>query len=232
MAKGISAGRLDDLASAYSAGAGEEPSATCKQVSRWMSVLVQGEILVLLALTPWLLLSFVGSRKGGSLLISRSSQSSAFVVGLRKFLALIPLSRSCQLVGRLLLIGLFPLHLRWFKMSGKFIGRSWGGVPPDLILALRSAFDRSCVDESWKVWSAGAEAGLLRPYQRADGPVSSGLQAFIGRGSLRIKRRWLGGRAAGGRGSSELYRVSWVDDVDVSSAQFFCQFLPCACAAS
>ena len=37
-----------------------------------------------------------------------------------------------------------------------------GTVPPDLILALRSAFDMICVDEFWKVWSAGAEAGLLR----------------------------------------------------------------------
>ena len=51
-------------------------------------------------------------------------------------------------------------------------------VPPDLVLALRCAFDRSCVDDFWMVWSAGAEAGLLRAYQRAGGRVSSGLQAF------------------------------------------------------
>ena len=55
-------------------------------------------------------------------------------------------------------------------------------VPPDLVLALRSAFDRSCVDEFWGVWSAGAEAGLLRAYQRAGCLVSSGLQGFLGRG--------------------------------------------------
>ena len=31
-----------------------------------------------------------------------------------------------------------------------------GTVPPDLVLALRSAFDSNCVDEFWNVWSAGA----------------------------------------------------------------------------
>ena len=50
-----------------------------------------------------------------------------------------------------------------------------GLFPPDLVLAIRSAFDRSCVDDFWNVWSAGAEAGLLRAYQRAGGPVPSGL---------------------------------------------------------
>ena len=50
-----------------------------------------------------------------------------------------------------------------------------GTVPPDQVLALRSAFDRSCVDLFSKVWSAAAEAGLLRAYQRARGLVASGL---------------------------------------------------------
>ena len=70
-------------------------------------------------------------------------------------------------------------------------------VLPDPFLALRSAFDRNCVEEFWNVWSAGAEAGLLRSHQRAGGPVSSCLQAFIMRGALQIQRRLLGGRAAG-----------------------------------
>ena len=38
---------------------------------------------------------------------------------------------------------------------------------------------------------------------------------------LQIRRRLLGGKAAGGRGASKLYRVSRSDDVDVSSAQYF-----------
>ena len=85
----------------------------------------------------------------------------------------------------------------------------------------RSAFDRNCVDEFWNVWGACAEAGLLRAYQRAGGPVTSGLQAFIGLGTLHIRRRRLGGRAVGESGSSKLYRVSQGDEVDVSAARCF-----------
>ena len=104
-------------------------------------------------------------------------------------------------------------------------------VPRDLVVALRSAFDTSFVDEFWKVWSAGAEAGLLRAYRRAGGPVSSGLQAFIGRGTLQIRRRRPGGRVAG-RSSAKLKRVSRGDDVDVSSAQYFVNSSLAHCAAS
>ena len=93
------------------------------------------------------------------------------------------------LAGLILLIGLLPLALRIMLDTYR---EELGTVPPDLILALRLAFDRSCVDEFWKDWSAGAEGGLLRAYQRAGGPVSSGLQAFIGRGILQIRRRRLG----------------------------------------
>ena len=75
-----------------------------------------------------------------------------------------------------------------------------GTVLPDLTLALWSAFDRNCVDEFCNVWSAVIEAGLLRSYQRAGGPVSSSLQAFIERGTLQIQRRRLGSRAAGSSG--------------------------------
>ena len=57
-----------------------------------------------------------------------------------------------------------------------------GTVPPDLIFALRSAFDANSVDEFWNVWSAGAEDGLVRAYHRAGGPLTSGIQAFLGRG--------------------------------------------------
>ena len=86
-------------------------------------------------------------------------------------------------------------------------------------------FGRLLIDlvwmEFWKVWSAAAEAGLRRGYQRAGAPVAAGLQAFVGRVSLQIWQRRLGGRAAGSRGASRLYRVSRGDDWDVSSAQFF-----------
>ena len=93
--------------------------------------------------------------------------------------------------------------------------------PPDLVQTLRSAFGRNSVDEFWNCWSAGAEAGLLRSYQTAGGPVTAGKRAFLGRGTLQIRRRRIGGRAAGGTGSSKSYCVSQGDEVDVASAQHF-----------
>ena len=63
-------------------------------------------------------------------------------------------------------------------------------------------------------------SGVRLAFFELGGPVSSGLQAFIGRGNLQIRRRRLGNRAAGGGGSSKLCRVSQEDDVDVSSFQF------------
>ena len=106
-----------------------------------------------------------------------------------------------------------------------------GTVPPDLKLALRSAFDRNCVDEFRNVWG-GAEAGVLRSCQRPGGPVSSGLQAFIGRGTLQIRRRRLGSRAAGCSGSCKLKRVGQDNEVDVSWAQFLSTLLLLLCCFS
>ena len=68
-------------------------------------------------------------------------------------------------------------------------------VPPDVVLALRDAFDRSDVDDIWSVWSKNAEEGLFRAYCRAGGPTA----------------------ADAGRP----YRVSQGDEVDAASAQFF-----------
>ena len=80
---------------------------------------------------------------------------------------------------------------------------------------------RSAVDDFWSIWSQNAEAGLFRAYALAGGPTVAGSSAFLGRGLLRIRKRRLGGRAAGGSGSSRLYRVSQGDDVDVHCAQYF-----------
>ena len=95
------------------------------------------------------------------------------------------------------------------------------GVPHDLFLRLREAYDCASVDDFWDVWSAGAEEGLFRAYCRAGGRVAGGAQRYLGCGRLRIRRRRLGGRSVGGVGSSRLYRVSQGDDVDVTSAQYF-----------
>ena len=61
----------------------------------------------------------------------------------------------------------------------------------------------------------------FRAYALAGGPTAAGRSAFLGRGLLRIRNRRLGGRAAGGSGSSTLYRVSQGDDIDVHCAQYF-----------
>ena len=72
----------------------------------------------------------------------------------------------------------------------------------------KDAVSRSSVDDFWSIWSSNAEAGLLRAFSQAGGPTEAGSSAFPGRGLLRIRRRRLGGRAAGGTGSSRLFRVS------------------------
>ena len=61
----------------------------------------------------------------------------------------------------------------------------------------------------------------LRAYTHAGGPTAAGKSAFLGRGFLRIRRRRLGGKAVGGKGSSRLCRVSQGDEVDCNCCQFF-----------
>ena len=90
----------------------------------------------------------------------------------------------------------------------------------EVVLALRDAVSRSSVDDFWSIWSSHVEAGLFRAYSQAGGPTVAGSSAFLGRGLLRIRSRRLGGRAAGGTGSSRLYRVSHGDEVEVYCAQY------------
>ena len=94
-------------------------------------------------------------------------------------------------------------------------------VPADVLLALRDAVSRFSVDDFWSIWSQDTEAGLFGAYCRAGGPSEAGSSAFIGKGLPRIRRRRLGGRAVGGRGSIRLYRASQGDEVDVHCAQYF-----------
>ena len=94
-----------------------------------------------------------------------------------------------------------------------------GVVPPDVVLALRDAFDRSDVDDFWSVWSNSAEAGLFSAYRWAGGTTGCWQSCFFG--LLRIRSRRLGGRSVGGSGASMLYRVSQGDEVDADSAPFF-----------
>ena len=94
-----------------------------------------------------------------------------------------------------------------------------GVVPEEVLLALRGA--RSSVDDYWSIWNRNAEAGLFRAHSKAGGPTDAGSSAFLGGGLSRIRGRRLGGRAAGSRGSSRLYRVSQGGVVDVHCAQYF-----------
>ena len=96
-----------------------------------------------------------------------------------------------------------------------------GVVPDEVVRSLRDAANRTAVDEFWSIWSRNAEAGLFRAFSLAGGPVTGDSSVFLGRGSLRIRRRRLGGRAVGGKGSSRLYRVSQGDEVDCHCSQFF-----------
>ena len=125
-----------------------------------------------------------------------------------------------------LLVGLTPD--RSSSSSTRVVQDVWdiesdefGVVPEEVVLALRDAGSRSSVDDFWSIWSRNAEAGLFRAYSLVGGPTEAGSSAFLGRGLLRIRSRRLGGRAAGGRSSSRLYRVSHGAEVDVHCAQYF-----------
>ena len=72
-----------------------------------------------------------------------------------------------------------------------FFGEELAAVPPNVVLALRDAVSRSCVDDFWSIWSRKAEAGLFRAYSLAGGPTEAGSSAFFGRGLLRIRSRRL-----------------------------------------
>ena len=50
-------------------------------------------------------------------------------------------------------------------------------MPPDVVLALRDAVSRVCVDDFWSIWSQNAEAGLFRAYCRAGGSTEAGRSA-------------------------------------------------------
>ena len=176
---------------------------------------------MLAVLVPLLLLKPALLLIDGSLLIFRFLLAFVLVPGWLMLLVLLLVSPFGPLAGWILLIDPLRRPLALFRMSGMFTKIELGVVPNDVVLALRDAVTRSAVDDFWSIWSQNAEAGLFRAYAFAGGPTAAGSSAFLGRGLLRIRNRRLGGRAAGGRGSSKLYRVSQGDEVDVHCAQYF-----------
>ena len=192
--------------------------------SSWMSALGPGGTLWLLAPMLWLRRLPVESRIGGSRLIFRSLLSFVFLSRLRWYVVLGSLSLFGLLAGLIRLIGPHPLPLRLFRIFGTSAGRSLG-----VFLLVLSWLVGPLLMEMGEMsfgTSAGAEAGLLRAYHRAGGPVASGFQAFVGRGTLRIRRRRLGSGAVGSGAASKLYLVSQGDEVGVASAEYFVNSFP------
>ena len=219
LAKGISAGRYVDLALAYSLGAGIAPDASCRfsreegAGSRWdffvgcPGVLAASQACYVT--DRWFTPPFS--------VIARF-RIDAWMADVACPIACQPIWPACWL----------DIPDKSSSSSSRLIQDVWdvyrdelGVVPNDVVFALRDAVSRSAVDDFWSIWSSNAEAGLFRAYVLAGGPTAAGSSAFLGRGLLRIRSRRLGGRAAGGRGSSRLYRVSRCDEVDVHCAQYF-----------
>ena len=228
LAKGMSAGRYVDLALAHSLGAGSIPDITCA-FNRVDGSGSRGDSL--LAVPMPLLLPRRAMLQIGGLL-------STFL-----FLHAFVLMRGWLMSLARLLVGLSGLLAGWILLidsssSSRVVQDVWdvyrdvlGVVPDEVVRSLRDAATGTAIDDFWSIWSTNAEAGLFRAYTLAGGPITGDSAVFLGRGSLRIRHRRLGGKAVGGRGSSRLYRVSHGDEVDSNCAQFFCQFFSFSCFA-
>ena len=155
-------------------------------------------VVQLLLLPPIRVMSLIG----GLLLISLFWHAFVLMPGWLMLLARLLVSLFGLLVGWTPLIGLLHLRHALFKMSWDVYRDVLGVVPEEVVGALRDAASRSAVDDFWSIWSRSAEACLFRAYELAGGPTAAGRSAFLGRGLLRIRNRRLGGRAAGGSGSS------------------------------
>ena len=219
LAKGISAGRYVDLALAYSQGAGLALDVTCR-FSREEGTGSRRDFFegcpgalaasqACYVTDRWFTLHFS--------LLARF-RIGAWIADVACPVACQPICLACWL----------DTPDRSSSSSTRVVQDVWdiyreelGVVPEDVILALRDAVSRSSVDDFWSIWSCNAEAASFRAYSLAGGPTAAGSSAFLGRGLLRIRSRRLGGRVAGGTGSSRLYRASHGDDVDKHCAQYF-----------
>ena len=161
-------------------------------------MLVLGVTFWWLARMPWLLLLPVGSLIDGSPLTFPSWPECSIQQWNEEVacpLATCPIRPACWV----------DTPDRSFSSLSRAVQDAWEvygeellGVPHDLFLRLREAYDCASVDDFWDVWSAGAEEGLFRAYCRAGGPVAGGAQRYLGRGRLRVRRRRSGGRSVGG----------------------------------
>ena len=175
-AKGISAGKYVDLALAYSLGLVGSRTLLASSSVRIVRVLV---VILLLVLMRWLRLMLALSLTGGSLLISvfASFENDGWSADIACPLVCQPVWPACWNDTR-----------ERSSSVARVVQDAWdvyrdelAAVPPDVVLALRDAATRSCVDDFWIVWSRSAEAGLFRAYCRPGGPTEAGSSAFLGR---------------------------------------------------
>ena len=222
LAKGISAGRYVDLALAYSLGAGLTPDVTCR-FNREEGTGSRRDFFVgcpnALAASQACYVTDRWFTPHFSVLAR--FRIDAWMADVACPIVCQPIWPACWL----------DTPDRSSSSSTRVVQDVWdvyrdelGVVPEEVVLALRSAVSGSSVDDFWSTWSRNAEAGLFRAYSNAGGPTEAGSSAFLGRGLLRIRYRRLGGRAAGGKISCRLYRVSHGDEVDVHCAQYFVNF--------
>ena len=219
LAKGMSAGRYVDLALAHSLGAGSTPDITCA----FNRVDGSGSRRDFFVGCPNALAASQACYVTDRWFTPHFSliahfRIDAWIADVSCPVACRPLWPACWL----------DTPDRSSSSSSRVVQDVWdvyrdvlGVVPDEVVRSLRDAATRSSVDDFWSIWSKNAEAGLFRAYTLAGGPVTGDNSVFLGRGSLRIRHRRLGGKAVGGRSSSRLYRVSQGDEVDSNCAQFF-----------
>ena len=219
LAKGMSAGRYVDLALARSLGAGSTPDITCA----FNRVDGSGSRRDFFVGCPNALAASQACYVTGRWFTPHFSliahfRIDAWIADVSCPVACRPLWPACWL----------DTPDRSSSSSSRVVQDVWdvyrdvlGVVPDEVVRSLRDDATRSAIDDFWSIWSKNAEAGLFRAYTLARRPVAGDNSVFLGRGSLRIRHRRLGGKAVGGRSSSRLYRVSQGDEVDSNCAQFF-----------
>ena len=188
LAKGFSAGKFIDLALAYSLSFGREPEVTC----RFKLDECSGPRRDFMGACPNALAASTACRVTDRWFTPHISVLAEF--GIRQWTAEVSTLSVSQ-----------PLWPAWWVDTpdrssssnsqvvqdnlGYLLGGAWSSSSPILF----TLFELLSIGVVWMIfwdaWSAGAEAGLLRAHHRSGGPVASGIQAFLGRGWLRIRTR-------------------------------------------
>ena len=180
--KGIASGRFVDLALAHSVGNGKEPDATCKFKLDGSAGTRRDCMLA----CPNALAASVGYQVTDRWFVPHFSLLVQFQI--RQWVAEVARPCASQPIWPCWVdtqVFLLLLHFQGYR-------KDLTVVPPDLVVQLRAAYGRGGVDDLWNAWSTGAESGLFPAFCRAGGPTAPSINAFLGRGRLRVRRRRLG----------------------------------------